>query len=279
MAIKTRILNLIQKIRWSIDCCICRGKTNKRRLSNVPAGKLFVLMPHSDDEWIGCSQLLMNHSENVIVINMDMPGGDNNSLHIARRKESENLAEKYNYKFVTIDGESKEKGLLDLIKDNNPSCIFLPSLYDWHDEHFEVMSIFDNAAELADYSGSTGMYQVSIPIPEVLINAKSSLSRNQQKRKWESFIQYYPSQRFLPVNRFKANERINGAICSQYAIEAYVITSYKTWSARFRSKILSVEDKQKLRKNVNSISIVREICADFYKKTLTGNDREGQLYE
>jgi LmbE family N-acetylglucosaminyl deacetylase len=263
MAIKTSILKFVQIIWWSIDCCICRGKIKKRRLSNVPDGKLFVLMPHSDDEWIGCSQLLMNHSANVIVINMDMPGGDNNSLHVARREEAESIANKYSYKIVSIEGVNKENKLSRLIKEYDPSCVFLPSFCDWHDEHFEVMNLFSDAADESDYRGEVGLYQVSIPIPQQLINAGFVMTKKQLKNKWSQFRKYYLTQNNIPCFRFAVNEIINGGICSQYAVEAYAIQNYPEWKANYQKFCLTDTEKKSLRENVNRISIIRNMCVNY----------------
>lgn len=263
MAIKTSILKFIQIIWWSIDCCICRGKIKKRRLSNVPDGKLFVLMPHSDDEWIGCSQLLMNHSANVIVINMDMPGGDNNALHVARREEAESLANKYSYKIVSIDGDNKENKLSRLIKEYDPSCVFLPSFCDWHDEHFEVMNLFSDAADEIDYHGEVGLYQVSIPIPSKLVNSGIKMTVAQLKDKWSQFREHYLTQNNIPWFRFAVNEIINGGICGQFALEAYSLQNYPKWKSDYEKLSFIYGERETLRRNINKIGTIRRICEKY----------------
>lgn len=263
MKIKTSILMFRQDIRWLIDCFICRGKINKRRLSNVPAGKLFVLMPHSDDEWIGCSQLLMNHSANVIVINMDMPGGDNNTLHVARREEAEGLANKYGYKFVSIEGPYKKNTLSRLLNEYAPSCVFLPSFCDWHDEHFDVMNLFSDAADESDYSGEVGLYQVSIPIPSKLINSGIKMTGAQLKDKWSQFRHQYLTQNNIPWFRFAVNEIINGGICGHFALEAYSLQNYSKWKSDYGKLRLKNTEKETLRRDVNKIRNIRSICEKY----------------
>ena len=54
-------------LRRSIACHLTQ--------TNELKGKILILAPHSDDEWIGCGQLIVDHSNDVVICNMDMSGG------------------------------------------------------------------------------------------------------------------------------------------------------------------------------------------------------------
>lgn len=76
---------------------IKRTKKIKNRACNLNsdiAGRIMILIPHADDEWIGCSRIIMC-KEDVLLCNMDMKGGDTNFLHQRRYKELLYLAHKY----------------------------------------------------------------------------------------------------------------------------------------------------------------------------------------
>ena len=88
-----------QEYKWHRDSKDCRKKLFQKRIQKVPNGKKIILMPHSDDEWIGCSRILLHQPEQTLVVNMNMEGGDDEKIHMLRRREAESVAKKYNYKF------------------------------------------------------------------------------------------------------------------------------------------------------------------------------------
>ena len=62
------------------------------------------------------------------------------------------------------------------------------------------------------YDGLVGMYQVSLPIPDKMINCGYTMRKRVLKQKWNNLKIYYPSQKFLSTRRFLLNEYINGAL-------------------------------------------------------------------
>lgn len=70
--IKSLIRILNQEYSWYRDSKKCRRKLAQKKIQKVPTGKKIILMPHSDDEWIGCSRILLDQPEQVMVVNMDM---------------------------------------------------------------------------------------------------------------------------------------------------------------------------------------------------------------
>ena len=87
-----------QKLKWFLEM-----HTERAALKNIQCdtqlhkGEILIIAPHSDDEWIGCSQLLLNY-EDCVICNMDMEGGDDPDIHIQRLRETESLANLFNKK-------------------------------------------------------------------------------------------------------------------------------------------------------------------------------------
>ena len=69
-------------------------------LSSGTIGKRFIL-PHADDELIGCNQLLKS-SANCLIINMDMKGGDTFEMHNRRYNELKAYSESCKKELITL---------------------------------------------------------------------------------------------------------------------------------------------------------------------------------
>ena len=215
MSLKTKIKGFFRLLhrnyRWNQDAKIWRKKVHKKNLRDIPQGKKVILMPHSDDEWIGCSQLLQNNANEIVVVNMNMAGGDSEQLHILRRREAGAVAYRLGYRFITLQ-DSPIEALINILQKEKPFVVFLPCYLDWHEEHIEVMKIFRSVANDCGYDGLVGMYQVSLPIPDKMINCGYTMRKRVLKQKWNNLKIYYPSQKFLSTRRFLLNEYINGAL-------------------------------------------------------------------
>ncbi len=253
--------NTFRPICWYWDTWRCRAKMEPRHILEIPSGMKMILMPHSDDEWIGCSQILMNQPENVLVVNMDMSGGDDEALHRIRRKEAEFTAQKYGYRFVTVKDHINE--LVRILRDVQPDCVFLPCYLDWHEEHIEVMRLFKKAAMESGYDKTVAMYQVSLPIPAGLINYGYKMSHRQLMEKWSALKQFYPSQSFLPMKRFMLNEYINGGVAEAYAIEAYSLMDSYTWMSSIDNLILESDIRERLKTHLQDIRFTREFLQEL----------------
>ena len=249
-----------RNIKWKRDADYFRGKIKRQDISSIPEGKKIILMPHSDDEWIGCSQILLHNPEDSLVVNMNMDGGDNQELHQIRRKEAEAVSKKFGYRFITV--QDKLSKLKEIISSEKPKCVFIPCYLDWHEEHIEVMRLFQEAAIQCNYSGLVGMYQVSLPIPAGMINCGMSMTKRQLKEKWTILKQMYRTQSFLPLKRFMLNEYINGSITNEYAVEAYSVCNFGEWTCYFPNLLLDKEEREKYKENLQDIMIIRTMLEE-----------------
>lgn len=257
----SRIINKLKRIKteikWKSDAYTYKKKIQRHDIcEEIINNNIWILMPHSDDEWIGCSQLLCNKSDSINVINMNMTGGDNETLHKERNRELLEMAEKFGYRVTLVDDFNYLSSLL--IKEV-PEIVFLPSFLDWHDEHHLVIDNFEKAAKNAGFSGEIGMYQISVPLPVEYINAGYSMSKEEIKNKWYLFGEVYKSQKFLPQKRFLLNEIINGAVSDSFAMEAYSILSFEEWLRLKKKYSLNDMEIDKIKANINDIGVIRKI--------------------
>lgn len=254
-----------QKCKWTYDAIIERAILKKNKVVNeVDNGSFVILIPHADDEWIGCSRIIQQRSP-VYLVDMDMPGGDSKEMHCVRKEELKQLARKFNTQLYILDDASKKKRLYDIIINLKPDYILLPFFYDWHPEHLKVIDILDDVLRNINIKVSILMYQVSMPISCCFINHALPLSRKEQRTKWRVFQKIYKTQSHIPTYRFSMNELIYGKLINSYAAEVFVKMSAEEWLESKKNFVLSQEDKDYLLSNINKIRGVRKIL-DSLKK-------------
>ena len=248
------LLTRWNRIKIRIEGRLVLFKTKQMSFKEWPIkdGKIIILAPHSDDEWIGCFTILKKQRDNVTVVNMDMEGGDNDALHTKRYDEMKTAAESCGYKLKKIEG-NKVNWLSDYITNHSPEYVLVPCYYDWHDEHYEVMDVLKEALETSKIDTNVVMYQVSIPMPPSLINCYHCLDKNEHEEKWRLLDVYYPSQSFLPTLRFKLNERINGKRFRAYAAEVFSVSSSDKWINDYKNNALSLQEREYYKHNLNNI--------------------------
>lgn len=266
-----KVLSICLLIKWQYQTFYLRNNIAQHSvLTNELKGKFLILAPHSDDEWIGCGQLIEDQSLDVVICNMDMPGGDSPSLHVMRREEMGNVANEYSREIITLN-QNKVESLTELIKNLKPKYICLPFIIDWHSEHREVMGILENALVHCNEIGSEViMYQVSVPIPVAYVNYVKTLSRSKWINKWKYFRKYYPTQTYIPYKRFALNERVNGEINGEYAAEVYSIMPISEWTVCFRNSFQRQEEIRNLVKMLPDMVEIRKktemLCNQMFNK-------------
>lgn len=249
---------IIKKYQWKKDAKFIRKTLSEKELLTIDKqARILILAPHSDDEWIGCSQIV-RFFPNSVICNMNMQGEDDDAKHNRRIIEMIKVAELFN-RPIFHRNINNPNSLSLIIQDIAPDYICLPFFIDWHDEHREVMKMLKDVVISGIYSNAIICYQVSVPIPSNVINYMMPMTKKEQKQKWKTFEQYYKSQLFMPVDRFKAQEKINGALCNSYSAEAFVALDSVSWLTAFESIQISKEYKDLLKKSLNNIGKIRRI--------------------
>lgn len=249
----------IRNINWYIEmkkfCKKISPCSTKKKLS---IGKYLILIPHSDDEWIGCSTLIVDPKYDVILCNMDMSGNDSKEIHLQRRCEIQSISTKYNKQLLIISG-CKDHSLAEIIRRENPTHIAVPYILDWHPEHFKVMGMLDKALnDVMEVNVKIVMYQVTIPIQPYNITHVIPMDKKQWHEKWIFFKDNYKTQKFFPWYRVACQERINGAFYGKYACEAFCEIDNDEWLSCYRNMKPSIKDQMFLSENNGSLIEVRK---------------------
>ncbi len=229
-AIVDRAYSIRTRLTWHVDAFrIRRALSPKAGIQPLPRGKTLILIPHPDDEWIGCSGIVSDVSREVVFVDMDMSGDDSPERHEARKKELAAVAGLFGRKVVRVSS-NKVQSLRDILHQESPRYVAVPFFVDWHREHLEVIATLAHALEnnrLTDLD--IVMYQISVPMLPSAITHAVPLDKTVQQRKWDVFSRYYPSQGYMPIERFRLCERINGKLVRSFALEAYSVVPGRTW--------------------------------------------------
>lgn len=249
---------------WGKEAKELREKIKPLELAAIPdSAKVLILAPHSDDEWIGCSQIIIN-CQNTAICSMEMEGGDDIQKHNERIDEMRNVANLFSREFLTISSD-KQQSLVSIIKKLSPDYICVPSIYDWHPEHIQVIDFLKEAILQSEYTGKVLSYQVSVPMPIPLCHVAFPMSSEEQEYKWKIFSEYYTTQAFMPVLRFKKQEEINGSLCDAFSAEVYSCHDTQNWIKHVSSAILGQEETSLVKSNLNNISAIRAIVENIFK--------------
>ena len=227
--------------------------------------RYLILLPHADDELIGCDQLLKSNNISLLV-NMDMSGGDTPEMHRLRYNELKLYSDSCKRTLITLR-ENKAHHLIDIIKDFKPDFICIPSCFDWHPEHYQVMAYLSEAFSFLGKSKDyilIAMYQVSVPLHPNYINFAVPMTKEAYRNKWGNFVKYYKTQLHLPIRRFRANERINGKLVGAYAAECYIVMTVQEWKKVFEIAF-TLDMAVDLKNNINDLVEVRKKVASYYK--------------
>lgn len=261
----SRSRKLYTKISWNLD--LLKTKKSKNTvLPHLPENRYILLVPHADDEWM-TNSMLVRYANDVILVNMDMRGGDSDALHIVRRQEIESVAYKYFRPLHTLECNKVES--LKVLLQSNPNCtIVLPFFVDWHPEHLEVIEIFKTAIAQIEHSGcyKVLMYPVSCPMPIDYITHANRMCKAQWTEKWDLFKNTYKTQIGIPFRRFSIVDRIYGKYVGAFAAEVYCLSDMADWKQLSEKVVIQDDMKYKLRNNLNRISFCIDISSQYLKK-------------
>ena len=266
--IKVIIYRWLQKQHWKRAANGLRHKVTRHcQKTSINPGTIVILIPHADDEWVGCSQLIMKQPDNILLFNMNMDGGDSCDLHALRYNELKQVAKKYNLPLTTagLEDYSKVSKIEEIILQEKPSYIAVPFYYDWHAEHVMTMRFLKAALESINKSNEELvasikilMYQVSVPVPDEMVTNCLPMNKELHLEKWSIFDTIYKTQSGVPWFRFQCNERINGALCNAYAAEVYVCKKAIVWLEELPSAVLNDEETKKVLSNLQDLYMVRK---------------------
>lgn len=255
-----KIKSFYRNLKWSCQALFvrCRLKTKSVMSLDDADVTYMVLIPHADDEWIGCSQIIRK-MKSVLLVDTDMDGGDTPSIHNKRKDELRRISEMFNHPLYII-GKNKANDLLQIIEQKSPNYILVPFFYDWHPEHIMVMNVLEQLLKSETLKSNVLMYQVSVPIGTKWINRVMPMSKQDLKEKWNVFKNVYKTQLHLPSFRFAMNEHINGFFSRSFAAEVFVHLTGKEWlDQKTNITEKALKDKELILSNLNNIQKIRTI--------------------
>ncbi|MDM1447995.1 hypothetical protein HX057_14710 [Myroides odoratimimus] len=235
---KKCVISLRDKCKWYSQMCSIKSNNlpildADNNLEKCKLGKILVLVPHADDEWIGTSQVLMNNKDVEIYYFEFFGSNYKKENKLVRNVELQMLCNKFNVKINTSEGyHSHEDALIGLLSNNTYETIFVPAFNDWHNEHREanyiLKKVFDNNEDLR--FKELYVYQISVPHSNRGQLFYYPMKKKELMFKRLIFNEYYKSQSNLPILRFNIQDCLNVRnVKTVYSGELYRVVKYKEW--------------------------------------------------
>lgn len=221
--------------------------------------KTMIILPHSDDEWVGCSQIISNW-KNVILCDVNMSGGDSEEMHLKRKEELKNTSRLFGANLI----ETSIDTLSNIIVDEMPDAICVPFYMDWHDEHLRVLEEISTNLSTLPPKIKVFSYQVSVPIPNKFINYSIPMTKKEHKKKWNYFKTNYKTQVIIPFMRFASNEIVNGGCIGAYSAEVFRVSpSLEIWNNEYKKYRLPEDERKTVIKSLHSIKETRGLLLKY----------------
>lgn len=230
-------------------------------------GSILIVAPHADDELIGCHQIISDSNIEATIFYCGFLGGNNSKENRnVREREIRTYANSQHRNLVISTSDNIEKDIEEVIKDQQPALVFLPSFIDWHPEHRLINLLFANVIRKIGFQCKIGWYHVSLPIPAVAVNFMSPMSEEQFHYKWRMMVQCYPSQLHMDIKRFKFIERL--VKNSSYAIETYYLQTVEKWYQSLDTLQPNENLMDEMKHTLGQIDIMYKQTKKFYKMIL-----------
>lgn len=249
-----RYLSILQnkhRITSSLDC------------SNI--GNVLVVIPHADDDLIGCYSIIEGNNNIYGYYIGDYPIKDS-SLTFIRDNELVQFANSFNLNIIKKNSNNHVVNIKDTILNYKITTILTPDFNDWHPDHQKASKYVIDAIK-----GITNMpliltYSITVPKPFFRNCLYSILSREAQEKKWNTFNKFYISQRFMPIKRFKFQEIINAiGIDGVYAAELFTPLSFDELVEEYKVRPTD-SVRVNIRSLINDISKIRNYSDSRYNE-------------
>lgn len=238
---------------------------NDQELENT-----LILVPHADDEWIGCSQVLKKSKTCTLYYFNFLGNNYNKENEIIRLNELKKLQEKFGFNLIVSQYKTSFLDLENLILSETFSSIYIPFPIDWHSEHLEVNEIFISILEKINKTNqSLFFYHISVPIPHQVKIKFLPLSISDIIEKNEIFNHYYISQKNIPIKRLTVQNKLSAIRSRYYAVEIFSKMSYPEWKLLL-TYVMENYDKeiQNLSHIIDNVIKVRQASNKIYHSFL-----------
>lgn len=255
----------IQSLKWHRDCkkiriCI----DSKNEILTSPGKRILVISPHADDELIGAYCIISRFNQKCEMFYCGLLGDDaeNQIIKETRCAEYIKFCESMSVPYhIPAEQDSWIKRVSKIINQISPDVVIMPSFLDWHWEHRNVCEWLLEHLESIKYAGVIYMYQVSVPLPESWITDYCLMNKRQSDTKWQKFSEIYTSQSYMPIQRFRAAERVYLLNGTRIIAEPYRKISAGEINENIRLfKNFNIQSLNDLRYRINNLKQVRDEC-------------------
>lgn len=256
------IKSLIKKIYWKYQVVKTRKPFYNEKYSFDDFNKILIIVPHADDELIGCYHLITQYLEKITLLFCDYTGSNLNIKNKRiREQEFINFCMSKNIHFII--STDLQGDITYFLNSTDTDLILLTSLIDWHEEHRKINLILNKCLHDSSYNGLIGWYQISVPL--AISNLGVYFSKKEKKKMEEEFYSFYPSQNNLPIERFNINRlfKINHKLF--YIENYYVFNKYKFVIMNNHFHFIDLEQIFELKGVVNSLNNIYAKSSLLYK--------------
>ncbi len=250
---------------------------NHANCKQILGGKILLIAPHADDELLSSYSLFKNN-KTVSVYYCGFTGSNSSeSNKIIRYGEITNACNQLQAPLIAGDGSSDS--LCKAIIEGCFDTVIIPSIVDWHPQHRLVSYNLLEAINNHNLQISLYSYSVTVPNESSKEIIYVPLSRNEQDAKYVLFGKVYYSQSFMPLYRFRINERINGVNSCSYAAEAFLKHSIPEWKCAVERIMKQESEKgspfmslaEELKTNLGDLKRIRTLSRKMYMILETEN--------
>lgn len=261
MNIKTKIRNVGRKVLYYFRCFkwyffLVFTKMKPRKHNYVLSeewyqkGKVLLIAPHADDELLS-SYTLIKRCPNISIYYCGFTGSNQTEENRKiRYNEIEALCKKCNVPMIYGEGDCKN--LAKTIGDYD--TLIIPSIVDWHPEHRKVSYLLYNILQGNNKQFNIITYSVTVPNESCNRVLAVPMTKKEQNEKYTLFYRFYHSQSFMPIYRFRINERINGYHVKVYSSELFLECPYEKWLVE-TNYIMEMEQSD----NRNLMSLIKAV--------------------
>lgn len=245
--LKTGVMTLISLL--DIILFKISGFFSKKTLAELTLQSresILILVPHADDESIGCGAILRKHAENnstITLVNMtdgcgSMSNLDRDNLRKIRKDELHQIccALKIN-DIIHLDftdgmlevGEDSISRIAEIIWTRKPDVIYVPFFCDFHKDHVATSQILASALRRTCLSCQIRTYEIQVPITPVLFNSYLEISDSLYNYK-KNLLRQYQSQTLSLDSVFLSWELNAAFIKNARRVEVFFVTDSSTYS-------------------------------------------------
>lgn len=256
MIIKKLISSLKHRIQWKRQASKLATDNflnQKECLSISPYERALIVSTHADDESIGVFKFLNTADSDVLYM---QKYGSNVCQENKDIRDNELLTMSVKLGFRLINFDSFDSSFMKRI-----SIIFIPCIFDWHDEHIEsIQTIID----IIDPNTKIYFYQETVLLPSELITHYSLFSIREWRYKWKEIKIAYASQKNLPWYRFACAERSRTK--KRVGVETFSLVTLRDVKKMIQFRSNNVALFHNLKNHLNNLLELQKNSNSLYSK-------------